>query len=198
MSLEICDHMQRRDFPFPKLWYKRGSGGRWSVVAGRVERMEETGHEIRLRQCRVKFVQMCRRGEVARVKGALAGTGVNISGAGGITGLMAAASGRQEEVVEVLLAQPGIDVTCRDSRGWRALHWACGHMTAYDCMAWHGRDTSPGRSLRSSLDLRARIVEMLLAVPGVEVGARDDLGRTRWTAVEGVEERELMEICRRG
>merc|ERR1719509_145338 len=58
-----------------------------------------------------------------------------------------------EKVVKVLLAQPGVDVTCRDEGGLTALHCACCHSSA-------------------------GIVRRLLAMPGVEVEARDGLGRT--------------------
>merc|ERR1719509_289669 len=67
----------------------------------------------------------------------------------------------REEVVEVLLAHPDVDVTCRGSADYTALHWAC-------------RFSSVG------------IVRRLLAMPGVQVDARNITGRT--PLMEAVEE----------
>merc|ERR1719319_1175788 len=98
---------------------------------------------------------MCSRGKVEEVRAALGrGVDVNTRDRMGLTGLMLAAICDQEEVVEVLLAHPGVDVNCRDSMG-TALHLAC--------RSWR----------RSSVG----IVRRLLAMPGVQVDAKDVTGR---------------------
>ena len=72
------------------------------------------------------LVAMCRRGEVEGVRAALGrGVDVNTTDRMSNTGLMEAALRNQEEVVEVLLAQPGVDVDYMNSTGQTALHWAC-------------------------------------------------------------------------
>ena len=75
---------------------------------------------------------MCYRGEVEGVREALGrGVDVNTRNEGNewnewnMTGLMMAATEGHEEVVEVLLAQPGLDINCKDNDGSTALHWAC-------------------------------------------------------------------------
>jgi len=73
---------------------------------------------------------------------------VNARNEDNCTGLIEATNMGYEEVVEVLLAQPGVDVNCADDCGYTALHWACSH-------------SSVG------------IVRRLLAMPGVEVEARN-------------------------
>ena len=73
------------------------------------------------------FVRKCGRGEVEEVREALGrGVGVNTRKSDlQLTGLMAAAYGNHEEVVGVLLAQPGVDLNIRAHRDATALHYAC-------------------------------------------------------------------------
>jgi len=105
---------------------------------------------------------------------------VNTRGEGNWTGLMCAAMMGHEEVVEVLLAQPGVELKCGSVDadgvsvdGVTVLHLAC-------------QQASTG------------IVRRLLAMPGVEVEARDGLGRTplMLAVVDGNEKvvRVLVEV----
>ena len=72
------------------------------------------------------FVLMCAMGEVEGVREALRrGVDFNTRGSYNNTGLIMAACGGHEEVVEVLLAQPGVDVNCRGGASHTALHYAC-------------------------------------------------------------------------
>ena len=71
------------------------------------------------------FVGLCMNGPVERVREALGrGRDVNSRWINGDTGLMRAAIRGREEAVEVLVAQPGVDVNCRSSLGDTALHLA--------------------------------------------------------------------------
>ena len=127
------------------------------------------------------FVSMCARGEVEGVREALEkGVDVNSRGEKQETGLLGAAILGHEEVVEVLLAQPGVDVNCRDDMGYTALHWASGSGQ------WVCQGSSVG------------MLRRLLAMPGVEVNLRDVLGMTplMWAMAYGREEavRVLVEV----
>ena len=85
------------------------------------------------------FLEMCKRGEVEEVREALArGVDVNTRITRDRTGLMAAAYGNHEEVVEVLLAQPGVDVNCRNDYGSTALHYACMSDSAQRIFTYRG------------------------------------------------------------
>ena len=77
------------------------------------------------------FVQLCARGEVEGVVEALEG-GVEVNTVDGIgrTGLMVAAVANREEVVEGLLAWPGVGVNLRNDWGLAALHWAAMYSSA--------------------------------------------------------------------
>jgi len=64
------------------------------------------------------FVTMCSSGKVEEVRAALGrGVDVNTTDRMSNTGLMEAALRNQEEVVEVLLAQPGVHVDYMNSTG---------------------------------------------------------------------------------
>ena len=103
---------------------------------------------------KVDFVGMCRTGQVTRVREVL-GRGVDVNSRDklGYTGLMAAILGH-EKVVNLLLDQPGIDVNLRVA-GETALSLAI---------------TSGVRFIG------VKLVRRLLAMPGVEVEARDGGG----------------------
>ena len=73
------------------------------------------------------------------------------------TPLMAAISHKHEEVVRLLLAQPGIDVNIKDENKLSALHFACQE---------HDRDVA------------LAILPKLLAVPGLLLNSRDGFGQT--------------------
>ena len=67
------------------------------------------------------------------------------------TCLMEAISGSQEEVADLLLAQPGIDVNGKDNFDCTALHYACSRFTKYN----------------------VAILSKLLTVPGILLNERD-------------------------
>ena len=70
---------------------------------------------------------------------------------------MAAISHKHEEVVRLLLAQPGIDVNIKDENKLSALHFACQE---------HERDVA------------LAILPKLLVVPGLLLNSRDGFGQT--------------------
>ena len=101
-----------------------------------------------------KIYWKCALGKLEEVREALqAGadpnTRVPITGS---TCLMVAISRKQEEVVDLLLAQPGIEVNFANIAGVTALHWAC----------------STGN---------VAILSKLLAVPGIQLNARSKYWR---------------------
>ena len=65
-------------------------------------------------------------GNVEEAQRALeAGVDPNIAGPGRRSCLMLAVSNNQEEVVDLLLSQPGIEVNAKDLSNYSALHYAC-------------------------------------------------------------------------
>ena len=83
------------------------------------------------------------------------GVDPNSEGELGLTLLMIAASNNWEEVVDLLLATDGIEVNKRGAgRGETALHFA---------RYWQGRGA---------------IISKLLAAPGIDINALDNLNRT--------------------
>ena len=71
------------------------------------------------------------------------------------TGLMMAVSRDREKVVEVLLAQPGLDVNCRNDYGDAAIDF-----------------------LMDKMESSIGMFRSLLAIPGLEVNAKDGAGFT--------------------
>jgi len=68
----------------------------------------------------------CKEGKLREARQALeAGTDPNTTGDRNMTCLMVAAENNHDQVVALLLAQPGIQVNARDKMNFTALHWAC-------------------------------------------------------------------------
>ena len=69
---------------------------------------------------------LCSDGDLDAVKDALEkGKDVNETNEDKSTGLMNALRTKQDSVVELLLDQPDIDISCKDDDGQTALHLAC-------------------------------------------------------------------------
>ena len=98
---------------------------------------------------------MCCDGQTEKVRQALAKGGNPNTNLGikGLTALHVAAENDHEDVVKLLLQQPGIDVNVRDSDGRTALHY-----TAYNT--------------------RGSVAAILLQHPSVDVKATDNKGQT--------------------
>ena len=75
------------------------------------------------------FLNACKNGEVAKVNPAIVlGVDVNTKDASsGRTGLFLAIKKKHEKVVDILLAQPAIDINGRDNDGWFPLSVAAGN-----------------------------------------------------------------------
>ena len=75
-----------------------------------------------------RFPSLCRAGDIERVQAALdSGTDVNEEGSFGQTGLMLALASSQNNVVQLLLNHPDIDINKVNCDGSSALHfWAVG------------------------------------------------------------------------
>ena len=72
-----------------------------------------------------RFPSLCRGGDIERVQAALdSGTNVNEEGVLGQTGLMMALDNSRNNVVQLLLNHPDIDINKVDREGDCALHWA--------------------------------------------------------------------------
>ena len=126
------------------------------------------------------FVDMCEEGEVEGVEEALRrGVGVNTRREGSLsTGLIQAVVWRREEVVALLLAQPGLEVNARSRSGTTALHWACesgsvGMVTRL--LGCRGIDPDP-RDWRGETPLltalvegREEVVRVMVGVEGVDL-----------------------------
>ena len=69
---------------------------------------------------------LCNAGDLAAVKDSLEkGKDANETNPDHITGLMYAVLSKHHSVVELLLDQPDIDISCKDDYGQTALHYAC-------------------------------------------------------------------------
>ena len=75
------------------------------------------------------FLGACEKGEEAKVNAAIVlGVDVNTKDASsGRTGLFLAIQKKHEKVVDILLAQPAIDINGRDNDGWFPLSVAAGN-----------------------------------------------------------------------
>ena len=97
--------------------------------------------------------EICRQGNLEELRNALqAGADPN-SRRLDDTCLMVAVRAHREEVVDLLLAQPGIEVNAKDGTNRTAMHWACSSGTV-------------------------GIMSKLLAVPGVLMNNKTKSGRT--------------------
>lgn len=94
-----------------------------------------------------------------------AGVDVNAVNAEQVTGLGLAAIGGYPEVVQVLLAAPGIDVNRADVRGFTPLHHACHGGVADDLIEVDAKDW-------------VGVVRLLVAAPGITLSARTVAGKT--------------------
>lgn len=105
-------------------------------------------------------------GHVPLVKALIfAGVDVNAVNAEQVTGLGLAAIGGYPEVVQALLAAPGIDVNRADVRGFTPLHHACDGGSADDLVQVDGKDW-------------VGVVRLLVAAPGISLSARTVAGKT--------------------
>ena len=117
------------------------------------------------------LLAMCSLGELQMARELiLAGADPNTKvGRNNWTCLMVAILGSQEEVVDLLLAQPGLDVNAKNDNNRTALHYACdkGNIA---------------------------ILSKLLAVPGILVNERDSDGGTpiTWAIIYGKPEAVRM------
>ena len=95
--------------------------------------------------------EICRQGNLEELRTALqAGADPNSRGLDD-TCLMVAVRAKREEVVDLLLAQPGIESNAKDETNRTAMHWACSSGTV-------------------------DILSKLLAVPGVLMNNKTELG----------------------
>lgn len=126
------------------------------------------------------FVDMCEEGEVEGVEEALRrGVGVNTRREGsGSTGLLQAVVWRREEVVALLLDQPGVQLNARSRSGTTALHWACesgsaamvGRLLACPGIDPDPRDWQGETPLVTALvEGREEVVRVMVAVEGVDL-----------------------------
>lgn len=112
-------------------------------------------------------------GHVPLVKALIfADVDVNAVNAEQVTGLGLAAIGGYPEVVQALLAAPGIDVNRADVRGFTPLHHACGGGVADNLIPDDGKDW-------------IGVVRLLIAAPGVNLSARTLAGQTPRQLAEG-------------
>ena len=113
--------------------------------------------------------QLCSDGDLDGVRAALAnGAGVNSRGGrGNYTCLMWAAYGQCEDVVNLLLQQPGIQVNARSQANRTALHFACHYGSG-------------------------RMVKRLLAHPGIDLNVRGVNGQTPLMAAVAQDKEEVV------
>ena len=99
------------------------------------------------------FWDLCRLGKMKELRELLlAGADPNTRGGRyNRTCLMEATRANHEEMVDLLLAQPGIDVNAKDNFDYTSLHYACSRFTKYN----------------------VAILSKLLAVPGILLNERD-------------------------
>ena len=114
----------------------------------------------------------CRPGELQMARELLlAGADPNTkAGCNNWTCLMEAIWGSQEEVVDLLLAQPGLDVNAKNNNNSTALHYACEfdlYSMDYACVI-------------RNRNRNIAILSKLLAVPEILVNERDSKG---WTPI---------------
>ena len=73
------------------------------------------------------FLEACENGEVAKVNAAIVlGVDVNTKDTHSQTGLIWAILRKHENIVDILLAQPAIDINGKDNSGWFPLQVAAG------------------------------------------------------------------------
>ena len=136
--------------------------------------------------------KMCMQGDLGGVRNALrrGGASVNEVGPDGKTGLILAVCEGELTMVQFLLQQPGIDISCKDNHGFTALHRAVlkSDIMKLSLMAFLSSkstlNTKDGGG-RTPLLLAVHIgifkcVDVLLSVPGVDPYMKDADGIFRW------------------
>ena len=85
------------------------------------------------------FLEACENGEVAKVNAAIVlGVDVNTKDTHSQTGLIWAILRKHENIVDILLAQPAIDINGKDNSGWFPL-WAAADLGLTSVVAKLGR-----------------------------------------------------------
>merc|ERR1712130_5418 len=144
------------------------------------------------------FLDACLNGEETKVNGAIAlGVDVNTKDTGGRTGLIWAISNEHENVVDILLAYPNIDINGKDNSGGFPLLFAAdwgltlvvtklGRMPALRGFNDQGSSGKTPLSLATYYGHLSTVRE-LLKLPGINVNAADKDGRTplHWAAEKG-------------
>ena len=135
-----------------------------------------------------RFISAAYRGhiqDVVELLLAVPGIHVNVKSRRGATALMAAAEGGHLAIVELLLTAPGIDVNAKSRTGTTALIAAAdeGHAEIVRLLLAEGANVNAKQRWGTTALMLAAsggseghtaIVELLLAVPGIDVNAKDD------------------------
>ena len=145
--------------------------------------------------------KMCMQGDLGGVRKALRrrGASVNQVGPDGKTGLILAVCEREYTMVQFLLQQPGIDLSCKDNHGFTALHRVlmyrdcCSELSSIALLSstttLNTKDPGGRTPLLLALHMgMPKRVEALLAVPGVDLNIKDTDGRccidmARWVEI---------------
>ena len=142
----------------------------------------------------MSFWDLCYRGDIEGVQAAIDnGADVNKQNCNGVTGLMYARFSSQNNVVQLLLNHPQIDVNKVDSGGQCALHYAVFRDNHEGMAALLARQdlTTINQGSDYGNDGRTPIMEavrcnavncfkLLLAHPEVDLNTRDDYQRSPW------------------
>ena len=146
--------------------------------------------------------KMCMQGDLGGVRKALrrGGASVNEVGPDGKTGLILTVCEGELTMVQFLLQQPGIDISCKDNHGFTALHRVlmfrdcCTELSSIALLSSTSTLNTKDPGGRTPLLLALHLgmtqrVEALLAVPGVDLTIKDTDGRccidmARWVKVE--------------
>jgi len=152
--------------------------------------------------------RQCWKGDVDAVRKALqGGTDVNEVGKDEVTCLMLAVREGHSSIVDILLAEPGIDVTRRDVNGSTALHLACrygqmdlvqqllDHPGGLYCLEWPDKwGETP--LLTATRKGHLRCVKLLLLVPGICLATKDGKDKSLVEVARETGNAELVECLR--
>ena len=136
-----------------------------------------------------RLVDLCRHGDIEGVQAAIDhGADVNVEDRVGGTGLMVALKNNQNNVVQLLLNHPQIDVNKVNRNGKGALHYAvvgvnqeglAALLARQDLTTINQRDNEGDEPIIFAVEYNAvNCFKLLLAHPKVDLDARDDYQRS--------------------